>query len=183
MFIWNNYIVTTFISTCNLIAWPTRENCSMAAVDLGPFQQGTVIDQLLEAGRGHEVIVDAVDFTRARRPSGGRNAENQLRNPLPQAADQRRFSYRGWTGQHHHASCGLACSRGPKTLVAVTVRSPVGAHRLSWGLPTSIAQLLLRPFGLHRRWAKRSRTFPAEPCADDRRAHAGGGSGRFRARS
>ena len=125
------------------------------------------------AGR-HEVVVDAVDFAGPRRPGGRRDAEMQIGNPLTQAADQRRLAYRGRTGQHHHASCSL----GLKTFVASPSGPPSALTDSPWPVRRSSGPSACIVVGL-----RRSRTFPAMPCADDRRARAGGGSGRSPARS
>ena len=45
-----------------------RARAVQAAVDLGPLEQGAVVDQLLEALGGDERVVDAVDLTGPRAP-------------------------------------------------------------------------------------------------------------------
>ena len=54
----------------------------------------------------------------------------QVGDPFTQAADQRGLPDRGWTGQHDDAPAAWPVGSAPD-VVAVTVRSPVGAQRLS----------------------------------------------------
>jgi hypothetical protein len=63
-------------------------------MDLCPLQQRALVDELLEAGGGDEVIIDAVDLAGPRRPRRDRDAEMQVRDPLTQASDHSRLADR-----------------------------------------------------------------------------------------
>ncbi|CKT26542.1 Uncharacterised protein [Mycobacterium tuberculosis] len=97
-------------------------------MDFCPFQQLTLVDELLKAGGVDEVVVDTVDLARAWRPRRGRDTEMQIRDPLAQTPNHRGFADRGRTGQHHHTShCRRLATRG-----GLGVRSLADAHWRSW---------------------------------------------------
>jgi hypothetical protein len=75
-----------------------------ATVDLGPFEEGAAIDQLLELIHGDERIVDAVHFAWTRRSGGGGNTEVQAGNAFTQAANDGGLPDCRRSGQHDYAS-------------------------------------------------------------------------------
>jgi len=93
---------------------------------------GALVDQLLEAGGGDEVVVDAVDFAGPRRPRRGRDAELQVGDPLAQAPDHRGLADRGGTGQHDHTPP----ARWLRACPPCDVRPPAGHWRSRVGAPT-----------------------------------------------
>ena len=74
------------------------------AVDVGPFQQGAVVDELLKIFGGDEGVVDPLHLARAGGPRGGGDAEVQVGDALPQTPHQGGLPDSGGAGQDNDPS-------------------------------------------------------------------------------
>src|SRR5262249_30721426 len=72
-----------------------------APVDVRPLQQLAVRDHAVELGGADEVIVPAVDLTRALLPGGGRDAEPKIRVERAQLVHHAALANTRRAGQDH----------------------------------------------------------------------------------